>query len=185
MITIVGGKFRGRKIEVPQSNTVRPTLNKTRAAIFNVLQHLVRIDEMDVLDLYAGSGALGLEALSRGAHQAVFVENSCNVFQILQKNINTFPLKEQQVTTLRRSAKQGLLSLAGGALPYLIFIDPPYHAQEYEKALPLISQLTTIPVHSHLVIESPRSLHYSIGPPLERITLKQYGKSKLDFLVKC
>ncbi len=185
MITIVGGKFRGKKIEVPPGNQVRPTLNKTREASFNVLQHLIRIQDMTALDLYAGSGAMGLEALSRGANQVIFVESSCKHFKVLQKNIKRFQLQEPQALAIRHSAREWLPSLRPHETPCLIFIDPPYQSGEYEKILPLITQLPTIPAQSILVIESPRAQHYPLENKFERIQLKEYGKTKLDFLVKC
>ncbi|MBF0276276.1 MAG: 16S rRNA (guanine(966)-N(2))-methyltransferase RsmD [SAR324 cluster bacterium] len=185
MISITGGKFRGRKIDVPSGNEVRPTLNKSREAIFNVLQHWIRIRGMTVLDLYAGSGALGLEALSRGAKHIFFVEKSIVNFKVLQKNIKRLELDESQVTSFHGTAVKTLPLLKNDDVACLLLIDPPYQADEYEKILLLISQLETIPKQSVLVVESPCSLQYSTENNLERIKSKVFGKTKLDFLVKC
>lgn len=184
MITIVAGKFRGKKIEVPRGQSVRPTLNKNRESIFNVLQSLVDYPKMTALDLYAGSGAMGLEALSRGVQKSVFVENSKSVFQVLKKNISTFPLQKEQVSLVRSSVRDWLPCFSKSALPCLIFIDPPYQSEEYEKTLSMIGELVAIPSQSIVVVESPRLLHYSRPALLEPIQSKLYGRSKLDFLLK-
>lgn len=184
-IKIVGGKFRGKQIEVPPGTTVRPTLNKTRESVFNVLQNLVFLPEMTVVDLFAGSGALGLEALSRGAQSAVFVENSPPVFPILLKNINAFLFPPEQVWAVYDSARKWLPHFSPALTPCLFFIDPPYQSSEYNPILALISELVVIPKQSLLVVEAPRSLEYSLANNMERLKTKHYGQTKLDFLVKC
>ena len=185
VITIAGGKFRGKKIEVPPGQKVRPTLSKNRESTFNVLQNLVDFEEMTALDLYAGSGAMGLEALSRGVLQAIFVENSWNVFQVLKKNISIFPLEAEQALLIRSPVRRWLPHFSTAVHPCLIFIDPPYHSEEYEKILAMIEGLAAIPSQSLLVVESPRLFQYSFPSRLEPIQSKQYGQSKLDFLLKC
>ncbi|MBF0287357.1 MAG: 16S rRNA (guanine(966)-N(2))-methyltransferase RsmD [SAR324 cluster bacterium] len=185
MITIIGGKFRGKKIKVPQRDEVRPTLNKTREAAFNVLQNLVIFPKMTALDLYAGSGAMGLEALSRGVLQSFFVEKSPKVFQVLQKNINSFSFEKGQAVAACRTASRWLNQASINEALYLIFIDPPYQSQEYEKILSRISEIPEILQNSMMVVESPIAHQFSLQNNLERIQSKQYGQTKLDFLVKC
>ena len=94
MIRIIGGKYRGRKLKVSPGNDVRPTSDQVREALFNLLSPLLNWDNMVVLDLYAGSGALGLEALSRGAKKAVCVEASRKHMTILKQNIEIFSLEQ-------------------------------------------------------------------------------------------
>ncbi len=185
MITIVGGKFRGKKIQVPQGEEVRPTLNQTREAIFNILQNLVCFPDMVALDLYAGSGAMGLEALSRGVPQAFFVEKSSKVFKILQKNVRSLPIEKKQAIVICQFANRWLTQAVIEEALYLIFIDPPYQSQEYEEVLLRISEIPAILQNSILVVESSISDHVPLKNNLERIKSKQYGQTKLDFLVKC
>ena len=87
MLRIIGGEYRGRKLKVPAGNDVRPTSDRVREALFSLLSSLLSWDELTVLDLYAGSGALGLEALSRGAKHAIFIETSRRHLKILQQNV--------------------------------------------------------------------------------------------------
>ena len=87
MIRIIGGEYRGRKLKVPAGNDVRPTSDRVREALFNLLSSLLSWNEVTVLDLYAGSGALGLEALSRGAKHSIFIDASRRHLKILKQNV--------------------------------------------------------------------------------------------------
>ena len=119
---IVAGRWRGRKISAPAGPSVRPTLDSVREAWMSILQ--MDIPNAKVLDLYAGSGALGLEALSRGASAADFVEKDPKSFRVLQENIAT--LGAGDLSTVHRTS--GLPFAEGlGALDYdVAFADPPY-----------------------------------------------------------
>ncbi len=123
MTRIVGGQARGRRLAVPPRGT-RPTSDRAREALFNTLRAELDIDGARVLDLYAGSGAVGLEALSRGAEAAVFVESDRRAAAVLQQNISTLGLP---VATLHRCTAETFLSAVGAAEPFdLVFADPPY-----------------------------------------------------------
>ena len=123
---IVGGKFSGRNLATPAGQSIRPTTDRTRESLFNILA--ARQDNFwqkkRVLDLFAGTGALGIEALSRGAEACTFVEQSVEGRGLIHKNIETFGL--QGVTRLlRRDATH--LGQIGTILPFdIIFADPPY-----------------------------------------------------------
>jgi 16S rRNA (guanine(966)-N(2))-methyltransferase RsmD len=135
VVRIVGGKFRGRALVTPATNAIRPTTDRTRESLFNILAHSFpdKVDGGRVLDLFAGTGALGLEALSRGSRYAVFVEESAEGRGILRQNIEAFGL-QGQTKVLRRDACK--LGEAGTMEPFdLIFADPPYGRRMGEKAL--------------------------------------------------
>ncbi|MED6339062.1 MAG: RsmD family RNA methyltransferase, partial [SAR324 cluster bacterium] len=87
MLRIIGGEYRGRKLKVPTGKDLRPTSDRVREALFNLLSSMLSWEELTVIDLYAGSGALGLEALSRGAKKAIFVESSRKHMKILIQNV--------------------------------------------------------------------------------------------------
>ncbi len=95
MISIICGTHRGRKFEVPSGLKVRTSADRVRAALFNMLDHRLHWQDFNVLDLYAGSGALGIEALSRGARFAAFVESSKAHEKILNKNLLTCKLTRE------------------------------------------------------------------------------------------
>ena len=123
---IVGGAFRGRKLAGPKSFAIRPTSERLRETIFDILEHAypASIEAMSVIDLFAGAGALGLEALSRGAARALFVDNGAEARALLRQNIETLGLGGV-TRVFRRDATR--LGLAPKDERFrLAFLDPPY-----------------------------------------------------------
>lgn len=125
-IRIVGGIFKGRVLETPPGLITRPTSQRLREAVFNICQH--EIEGADFLDLFAGTGAMGFEALSRRARSATFVEKDPQAVECLKKNLSRLPLEEEQgaeviatdvLSALRRMAQQQKTYA-------LIYVDPPY-----------------------------------------------------------
>ena len=132
---IVGGEFRGRPLAAPRSNAIRPTSDRTREALFNILAHRFadRLEGARVLDLFAGTGALGLEALSRGAAFALFVEESTEGRGLIRDNVEGFGLTGRS-KIFRRDATA--LGEVGTMQPFgLLFADPPYGKGLGERAL--------------------------------------------------
>jgi 16S rRNA (guanine966-N2)-methyltransferase len=128
-LRIVAGRWRGRRISAPKGNSIRPTLDSVREAWMSILQH--DLPGARVLDLYSGSGALGLEALSRGAGSAEFVEKDPLSLRALEENIAA--LGADDLATVRR---QSALSFASGLGPLdfdVAFADPPYASGDAER----------------------------------------------------
>jgi 16S rRNA (guanine966-N2)-methyltransferase len=124
---IVAGRLRGRPLTTPKDDRVRPTTDRIREALFNILTHGIEDFDLDgarVLDLFAGTGALGIEALSRGAAHAVFVENDPAARALIQTNMGKLGLGG--VTTLFRRSALDLGRPARGQTFTLVFADPPY-----------------------------------------------------------
>lgn len=123
---IVAGEFRGRALHAPSGEETRPTSDRVREALFNILAHGdYRIAGARVIDLFAGTGALGLEALSRGAAYALFVESAASARAAIQRNIEAFGLTGR-TRVFRRDATD-LGALPSGLKPFdLAFLDPPY-----------------------------------------------------------
>ncbi len=121
MTRIVGGLLSGRRLAVPTS--ARPTTDRVRESVFSSLGHHVAWDECSVLDLYAGSGALGLEALSRGAQRAVFVERDRAAARMLRDNVKALDV-ENCCTIVQADA--GTWRPAPGERYELVLVDPPY-----------------------------------------------------------
>ena len=133
---IVGGKFRGRTLAAPQSTITRPTSDRVREAVFNILAHGIAnfsLEDIKVLDLFAGTGALGIEALSRGANFCMFVEEEASARGTIRENVDNLGLTG--VTKIfRRDATD--LGPAGKYAGYtLMFADPPYDRGLGPKAL--------------------------------------------------
>src|SRR5262249_12910865 len=134
-VRIIGGRFRGRPLASPAGAT-RPTSDRVREAVFNILSHGIPDLELEgarVLDLFAGSGALGLEALSRGARFCLFVENSADARARIRRNIDALGLTGSTKIFRRDATELGSAGRAGAFT--LVFIDPPYAEPLGERAL--------------------------------------------------
>ncbi|MBS9719498.1 16S rRNA (guanine(966)-N(2))-methyltransferase RsmD [Tianweitania sp. BSSL-BM11] len=132
---IVGGELRGRALATPRTHSIRPTTDRTREAVFNVLAHRFpdALENRRVLDLFAGTGALGLEAVSRGAASAVFIEEGAEGRGLIRENVEAFGL-QGRTRIFRRDATS--LGPIGTLQPFgLVFADPPYNKQLGEAAL--------------------------------------------------
>lgn len=130
---IIGGKFKGRVVKFPKSNLVRPTTDKVKESLFNYLIHSIDFEDILVLDLYAGSGSLGLEALSRGAAEVHFVEKDYNVSRVLKENISSLNADENckifrmdAVRFSRMECKQKY---------QIILADPPFFKNDIHKVV--------------------------------------------------
>jgi 16S rRNA (guanine966-N2)-methyltransferase len=133
---IVAGKFRGRAIASPDHEGTRPTSDRVREAVFNILAHGTEDFELNgahVLDLFAGTGALGLEALSRGAATCMFVDDSADASGIIRENVEAFGLTG--ATKIFRRDATGLGEAGKYAGKSLVFLDPPYGRGLAEQAL--------------------------------------------------
>lgn len=131
---IIAGRFRSRKLKMISGLTVRPTPDRLREALFNVLTP--RISGTVFLDAYAGSGAVGIEALSRGARQVILIERKPAALAVIRENLTSLNI-ESEVTVVRGNAPVLLRNYPAD----IAFIDPPYdEEEEYSKALLVLSQ---------------------------------------------
>ncbi|MCX2930465.1 16S rRNA (guanine(966)-N(2))-methyltransferase RsmD [Mycobacterium sp. CVI_P3] len=153
MTRIVGGSAGGRRIDVPARGT-RPTTDRVREALFNVLAARRDFDGLRVLDLYAGSGALGLEALSRGAVSALFVESDSRAVAVIKRNIATLGLDG---ATVRRGTVTAVLGAGADGPVDLVLADPPYEVPtaEIEALLDSLDRNGWLGPGTVVVIERP------------------------------
>ncbi len=121
---IIAGKFKGRTIKFPNSKLVRPTTDKNKESIFNYLVHTIEFEGIKVCDIYAGSGSLGLEALSRGADEVHFIEKDFHVSKMLQENISS--LNADDVCKIFRMDAIRFSKIADHEKYNLILADPPF-----------------------------------------------------------
>lgn len=166
---VVAGELRGRKIEGPLTEATRPTTDKVREAIFNALSSLDVVDGARVIDLYAGSGALGIEALSRGAAHCVFVENNRDALAVLRKNLQHLGLQDR--SSVMEADAMGALVTASSV--DLVLADPPYGFSEWGK---LLQHCTA----SIVVLESNRQIGDVSG--FATIRERRYGRTFVAFL---
>jgi 16S rRNA (guanine966-N2)-methyltransferase len=179
---IVGGRLRGRLLEAPASRAIRPTSERLRESIFDILihRHAGVVEGARVVDLFAGSGALGIEALSRGAKFALFVDNGPEARALLRANVEVFALGG--VTRIWR-ADATLLGKAPAGPPFtLAFLDPPYEKGLAGPALTGLVEGGWLASGALVVVEE--SAEAEIGAPtaLRIVDERVYGETKVVFL---
>lgn len=173
-VRITGGGFRGRGLTVPPG--ARPTEGRVREALFSIWSD--RIENARVLDLFAGSGVVGLEALGRGALSALAVDQGLRAVKTLEANAGK--LGERLLQIRRLTLPSGLVRLTDEGPFDLVYADPPYNFDAYgellEAVAPLLAQDGEIAVeHS-----SRRDLALEVGP-LTRVDVRRYGESAISF----
>ncbi len=165
---IIAGEHRGRRIEAPKGTATRPTSDFVRETAFNLIGP---VDGAAVLDLYAGSGALGLEALSRGSARAVFVDNSRDACRTIGANLEKLGLRG---TVLCQDVVRALASDRG---TYdLILADPPYTFEAYDALAPQVARL--LAPDGLVVVQSPAALDPALDG-LSMRTSRKYGSARL------
>jgi len=184
-LRITAGTFKNKVLAVPDGDSVRPTSDRARQALFNRLEHSFkdigfRLRGARVIDLCAGTGALGLEALSRGATHVTFVENNPSSLAVLKRNI----------TTLNVDDKVNVLTMDATALPQasqpfdLALLDPPY---EQDLSTPIIAGLVTkgwLTERAVVVVETASNETLTAPEGLEIEDTRSYGRGALTYLVR-
>lgn len=181
---IVGGKYRGRSIAAPQGRDTRPTSDRAREAVFNILAHAPwspGLEGRRVLDLFAGSGALGFEALSRGAAFALFVETDAGARGALRDNIEALGLFGVTRIHRRDAADLGHKPAGVGAPFDLVFLDPPYSKGLGEAALAKLESGGWITPNALIVFECGADETLET-PGFETLDARAYGAAKVLFL---
>src|ERR671928_1232659 len=179
---IVGGRFRGRSLAGPRSDAIRPTSDRLRETIFNILAHAYGdpVPDARVLDLFAGTGALGLEALSRGAAYALFVEEAAEARGLIRANVEALGLTGATRIFRRDAAKLGP---AAPIQPFaLVFCDPPYGRGLGERALRAARDGGWLEADALAVLEEAARTEVEAIPGFERVDARRYGDSRLLFL---
>lgn len=180
LITIVGGSLKGSKLHTPKGNDVRPTLGRTRDAIFNVLTSRYKLSQYRAVDLFAGSGALGLEAVSRGTKKVVFTEKDKQHYQIIKKNIEKLHVEALSQVFLT-NAVRWIDSFAWSMDKNLILIDPPYRSDLAQIALDKLGQMVDLLHKSLIVLESHESKITTVHNSFQLFQRKKYGNTTIAF----
>ena len=180
LMRIVAGKFRSARIEAPKGLATRPTSDKVRQALFNVLEHggpRVNFDGARVLDLFAGSGALGLEALSRGARFCLFVDESAEARAAVRRNVQALHLTGGTKIWRRDATKLGE---AGTLAPFdLVFLDPPYGKGLGIKALRSVASGRWTKAGAIAVLEERADVDIDVPKSFEEVDTRAYGDTKI------
>ena len=179
---IISGKFKGRKLSSFKGTRIRPTSDRVREAIFDILT--VVWEGTQVLDLFAGTGGLGIETLSRGAREVFFVENDPQAAMILEKNIKTLDLTGK-CEIARLSVKEGIKFLRRKGQKFdVVFLDPPYGKGLADSTLDLLAKSAMLREGGLVVVEHYHKEtlldHYQM---LQRSDQRKYGSTGVSFFV--
>jgi len=179
---IIGGKFRGKVLTSPEDDSIRPTADRTRESVFNILASRLgaSFDGLRVLDLFAGTGALGLEALSRGAAHVTFVDTGAEARGLIRDHIEAFGAGGV-TKLLRRDATA--LGDAGTMGPIdLVFLDPPYGKGLGEQALASLRGGGWLKPETLLVLEESAEVAVTLPPGFVLVDSREYGAAAIHVI---
>ena len=179
---VVGGRLRGRSLASPSSREIRPTADRLRESVFNILVHAYDnpIEDARVLDLFAGTGALGIEAASRGARFTLFVDNGAEARALLRNNVESLGLGGT-TKVYRRDATD--LGPAHPVEPFsLVFLDPPYGKGLADKALASLRDGGWLTRGALLVVEEAKAAAFSAPEGFEELERRAYDDTEFVFL---
>jgi 16S rRNA (guanine966-N2)-methyltransferase len=179
---IIGGSLRGRDLGAV-ARGVRPTSDRIRESLFSSLGDLAG---RTVLDLFAGTGALGLEALSRGARHVVFVEQARRVVRDLQRRLAQLDLADdERIRVLPLDALRALRRLSGEGMVFdLVFVDPPYAGEIRETVVEALFASSIVSADATVVVEGPKRHPVPPLPGVRRLEERYYGDTLLTWLAR-
>jgi len=185
-VRIVSGRLRGRPLVAPPGRETRPTSDKVRQAVFNLLEHAAwspGLQEARVIDLFSGSGAMGLEALSRGAAFALFVETDEAARGAIRDNVEAMGLFEATRVHRRDATDLGVRPAGVGAAFDLAFLDPPYRRGLAERALARLGEGGWLSPGALCVVEGASDGAALVASGFERLDERSYGAARVSFLL--
>lgn len=179
---IISGRFKGKSIDMPKG--IRPTSDKVREALFEIFKG--RIEGASFLDLYSGSGAVGIEAFSRGARSVAFADSSLKCITVLKKNLTRLGIWRLSSIHIYKGKALGVLAKGELAGPFdIVFMDPPYNKGMLKNTLIALSNRDILTRNAVVVIEAfkKEDLPEKAGS-LSRFRVARYGDTKLEFFRK-
>jgi len=171
---IIAGRFRGRPLKTVRDLSVRPTTDRAKQTIFDILTNRLDFDGIDVLDLFAGSGSLGLEAISRGARHAVFVDRSPQSLEGLESNIAVLGCHEQcsvypaEVFWFLKNTKRSF---------DIVFVDPPYRLERIAELPDALYESPVVKEGTYVVMEHSKESPVEPSESMYDITRKPFGQT--------
>ena len=174
---VIAGEYRHRKLDCPTDNkNIRPTKDRIREAFFSSLGD---ISDKSFLDLYAGSGSMGIEAISRGAKYATFVDNSDEAIKYIKKNVTSLNIENAEIHKMIDEVALAKFKNQGRQFD-IIYFDPPYESDRYEKMLNVIFEDDLLTENGILAIEINRPIEIN---PLWNVKIKEYHYGEIQVVV--
>ena len=177
---IIGGKNSGRKLMVPKGSTIRPTSDRIRESIFNILNSYLEhgFNDKVVVDLFSGTGALGIEALSRGAHSVILVDNQPEAIKLIKKNVQMFS-EEKNTFVLKRDATRIGPCPNSHLNANIVFLDPPYGKNFITTALKSLIDNEWLARDALCVIEMSAKETFNCRVEFEQVDERRYGQTMI------
>ncbi len=182
---VAGGALGGRTLHAPEDARVRPTSDKVRQAIFNILAHggfAPDLERANVIDLFAGTGALGVEAISRGAAFCLFVDDSAESRALIRRNVETFGLTGSSKIWRRDATDLGPVATGSGGPFTLAFLDPPYRKGLIAPALMALKSGGWLAPGAAIVAETAADEDVPSTDGFTVCDMRAYGETKVTFL---
>jgi len=186
-VRITGGSLRGRALVAPSDDSVRPTSDKVRQAIFNILSHHdfgngFTFDGARAADLFAGTGAMGLEAVSRGACFCLFIEDAAESRALIRRNVEALGLTGASKIWRRDATDLGPMPSGAGGPFDLVFLDPPYRKNLVAPALAALVEGGWLAVNALVIAETAADEPIPAGEAFRLADRRQYGDTSVAFL---
>lgn len=178
---ITSGIYGGRQLHLPKGKDIRPTSDKVRQAVFNMLESRGLINEASVIDAFCGTGALGLEALSRGASFCTFIDKNQTSLSLCEKNIALLDAQEKS-RTLKADSSKLPIQLHDTPPASLIFLDPPYNKDLIPPTIETLNNHDWLAEKCHFLIETAKNETLSFEDNFELIIEKNYKDTKIILL---
>ena len=182
---VIGGKFKGLKLMPPNDLGIRPTSDRLKEALFSILEskkYNINIHNSSVIDICSGTGALGIEALSRGAKEVCFIDKDIKSIRIIQKNISKLNINHEDkifINIVKDEVTKALQKI--DSIYDIVLIDPPYNTNIINETLQDLKNYNLIKTHSYIFAESSNAEIFDFNG-YEILDTKKYGKSKLTIL---
>jgi 16S rRNA (guanine966-N2)-methyltransferase len=180
---ITGGEYRGRLLQSPKDRAIRPTSDKVRQAVFNILHSRGAVEGAAVLDAFCGTGALGLEALSRGALCCTFMDKNRGSLRLAQDNFAALKMNAQHSFVLKDAVKPGMKPPEIAAAN-LVFLDPPYKQGLIAQAISGLSASGWLAPDAYILMESEKGLDVSALSGCEVLMVRDYGDTSVALAQK-
>jgi len=182
---VIGGKFKGLKLMPPNDLGIRPTSDRLKEALFSILEskkYNINIHNSSVIDICSGTGALGIEALSRGAKEVCFIDKDIKSIRIIQKNTSKLNINHEDkifIKIIKDEVTKALQKI--DSIYDIVLIDPPYNTNIINETLQDLKNYNLIKTHSYIFAESSNAEIFDFNG-YELLDTKKYGKSKLTIL---
>ncbi len=182
---IISGKFKGLKLQPPVDFSIRPTSDRLKESLFSILEsnkYNIKIQNSNVIDICSGTGALGIEAFSRGAKLIYFIDKDPKAINVLQKNISKLKIDYNDETHIKIIKDDANIALQNIKNNFdIVLIDPPYNSNIIEECLVKLKQNNLIDLDSYIFAESSKNENFNFNG-FDMLDKKIYGNSKLTIL---